>query len=152
MSWRSAFSNLAAIGVTGVNTSYDLDALPSTLPAANLPALVPDFPAGAGLPREDGRGLSTLTYDGAVWRAGLEIDHVLYWTPAALDAGLTAVLPALIDAVDAYLAAVSADGTLGGVLHEPLEVLRVQVGTLERGGVRYYGACFRHRWVRLVGG
>ncbi len=152
MSWRLAFSNLATIGVAGVNTSYDLDALPGPLPAADLPALAPDFPAGTGLPREGERGLSTLTYDGAVWRAGLEVDHILYWTPAALDAGLITVLPALIDAVDAYLAAVSADGTLGGVLHEPLEVLRVQIGTLERGGVRYYGARFRHRWVRLVGG
>ncbi len=150
MTWRDAFANLAAIGVPGVQTSYDLDDLPDALPAADLPALLPEFPAGPGAAGEEERGLSTLTYDGAAWRAALHVDHVLVWSPGWSDAGVMAVLPALIDAVDGYLAAVSADGTLGGALHEPLEVLRVQVGTLSYGGVHYTGARFKHRWVRLV--
>ena len=37
MSWRDAFTALAAISVTGVTTTYDLDDLPGGLRAADLP-------------------------------------------------------------------------------------------------------------------
>lgn len=150
MSWRTAFSNLAALDVAGVATSYDLDALPAVIPTANLPALYPAFPAGGGSAAQDAPGLSTLTYDGAAWRAVLHVDHVLLWSPAGGGPGESGVLPGLVAALDAYLTALSADGTLGGALHEPLEVLRVQVGQEDRGGVRYLAARFRHRWVRLL--
>ncbi len=149
MTWRTAFANLAAIAVVGVATSYDLDDLPGVLPAAHLPALIPTFPEGG---RGDGEGLETLTYDGSAWRAALHVEHLLIWSPQRAGTGLMAVLPALVEAVDAYLEAISEDGTLGGALHEPLVIERVQVGVMEYGGVRYYGARFRHRWVRVVGG
>jgi hypothetical protein len=150
MTWRTAFSRLAAVNVTGVQTSYDLDDLPNTLPAADLPALAPSFPDGGG--QAGGlEGLETLTYDGSAWLAALEVDHVLYWSPAWSEVGLSAVLPDLVEAVDSYLDAVSADGTLGGVLDEELTILRVQVGVVEYGGVKFFGARFRHRWVRMVG-
>ncbi len=151
MTWRSVFTNLAAVGVSGVTSSYDLDELPNTLPAADLPALAPAFPAGVGALGEEEEGLSTLTYDGSVWTAILHVDHMLYWSPAWSEAGLAVVLPDLIDAVDAYLEAISADGTLNGALDTELEILRVQVGVVEYAGVRFYGARFRHRWVRVVG-
>ena len=149
MTWRTAFSNLAAISVTGVATSYDLDELPNVLPAADLPALVIDFPAQSGW-RKDAQGLAALTYDESVWLAGLQVEHVLYWAPAWSDVGLLAALPDLIDVVDAYLAAVAADGTLSDALHEPLVIERVQVGVVEFAGVQYYGARFRHRWFRQI--
>ena len=71
MTWRDAFTNLAAMSVMGVTTSYDVDALPNTLPAADLPALAPAFPDALGVLSEGEQGLSTLTYDGGVWTASL---------------------------------------------------------------------------------
>jgi hypothetical protein len=150
MSWRSVFSNLASLAVSGVATSYDLDDLPPVLASADLPALVPAFPAGVGMIGEEEQGLAALTYDGSAWLAALHADHFLYWSPEGAGAGPAEALPALLDAVDAYLAALSADGTLGGALHAPLAVERVQVGVFEYGGAAYFGARFRHRWVRLV--
>jgi len=146
MGWRTALHNLAGVHVPGIAVSYDLDALPPALPLADLPALVPVFPGGVGA---NGEGLSTLTYDGAAWRAVLHVDHVLYWAPAA-NGRLHAVMPALVEAVDAYLGAVRADGLLGGALHEPLAITRVQIGEQAYAGTRYFGACFRHRWVITV--
>jgi hypothetical protein len=145
-----AFSRLAALGVSGVQTSYDLDDLPNSLPAADLPALAPAFPEETGQ-TGDSDGLETLTYDGLAWLAALEVDHVLYWSPAWSEVGLSAVLPDLIEAVDNYLDAVSMDGRLGGVLDQELVIVRVQVGIVEYGGVKFYGARFRHHWVRMVG-
>ena len=150
MSWRTAFEKLAAISVTGVATSYDLDGLPGNLPAADLPALVPTFPARVGAGADEGAGLSALTYDGAAWTSALHVDHVLYWTPAWSGAGLSAVLPDLVTAIDSYLDAVGADGTLDGALDRELEIMSVEPGLVEYGGVRFYGVRFRHRWVRVI--
>lgn len=151
MTWRTAFTNLAALAVTGVTTSYDLDDLPNALPAAELPALAPGFPESMGLLSEGEAGLSTLTYDGGVWTTTLYVDHVLYWSPAWSDAGLGAVLPELVSAVDAYLGALTADGRLGGALAAEAEIARVQPGIVEYAGVRFYGVRFRHVWRRVVG-
>lgn len=148
MSWKDAITKLAAVAVSGVTTSYDLDGVPDVLPAADLPALIPAFPEGSG--PDDAPGLATLTYDGSAWRAGLTVEHVLYWTPAWSDAGLQAVLPDLLDAVDAYLEAISADGTLDETLGQPLEIERVAIGEMVYAGVTFYGARFRHRWMREV--
>jgi hypothetical protein len=150
MSWRTAFENLAAVSVTGIAKSYDLDDLPNVLPAAELPALVPAFPESAGGPGENQQALSTLTYDGSAWISTLTVDHVLYWTPAWSDTGLTGILPDLIAAIDDYLEAVSADATLDGALDAPLSISRVRVGVFTFAGVHYYGVRFRHRWQRLV--
>lgn len=147
MSWRQAFTNLAGLSVPGVRTSYDLDALPEALPTANLPALIPAFPESTGGLGQVEEGLTALTYDGAAWRAGLTVEHVLLWSPAGASGGLRTALPDIVSAVDAYLAALSADGQLGGALYEPLTVTRVQVGVQKVGGVSYLGARFRHEWV-----
>jgi hypothetical protein len=147
MSWRTTFTNLAAISVDGVTTSYDLDDLPNTLPAADLPALAPAFIEGAAPGSE---GLSTLTYDGAAWTTQLQIDHVLYWSPAWSEAGLSAVLPDLIDAIDDYLDAISADGTLNDALDREVEILSVSPGVIEYAGTRFYGVRFRHQWTRII--
>jgi hypothetical protein len=151
MTWRTAFTNLAAISVTGVTTSYDLDDLPNTLPAADLPALAPAFPPGVQAGAGEAAGLAALTYDGTVWTSVLHIDHVLYWAPAWSEAGLSGVLPALVDAMDDYLEAVGANGTLDGALDRELEIVSVQPGVVEYGEARYYGVRFRHRWVRVIG-
>ena len=149
MTWRAALTHLAALAVPGVTTSYDLAALPGALPAAHLPALVPAFPQGLSAPGE-AEALSTLTYDGAPWRAALVVDHILYWAPAGAGGGLQAALPALVEARDGSLAALSADGWLGGTLHEPLVVARVLIGEQAYAGVQYYGARFRHKWIITV--
>lgn len=151
MSWGQALANLATLTVPGVTTSYGLDALPGVLPAAHLPALVPTFPERVNALGQDEQGLSTLTYDGAAWRASLTVDHLMIWSPTAAHGGLHTVLPELVGAVDGYLAALSADGWLGGALHEPLAVTRVLIGVEKYAGVAYYGARFRHRWVVTIG-
>src|SRR5574341_643684 len=150
MTWRTAFTNLANIAVTGVTTRYDLSGLPNTLPAADLPVLAPGFPASLGLIAEDEAGLSTLTYDGSTWRATLYVEHVLYWSPAWSNTGLANVLPDLVTAVDNYLAAGKADGRLNGALSEELEITRIEPGVLEYAGVKFYGVRFRHKWVRSI--
>ncbi len=149
MAWRDAFTNLSAIAVTGVATSYDLDDLPNALPAEALPALAPAFPQRRER-REGMEGLAVLTYDGGVWTAALHVEHVLYWLPAWSEAGLAAVLPALVEAIDDYLAAVSADGTLDGALDEELAILEVAPGVVTYAGTRYYGVRFVHRWRRKL--
>jgi hypothetical protein len=148
MTWTTAFTNLAAISVTGVTTRYDLNTLPNTLPAADLPALAPGFPASIGA--GGGEGLSTLTYDGSVWQSTLFAEHVLYYQPWWSDAGLATVLPSLITTVDNYLAAVKANGRLSGALDEDLQITRIEPGVFEFGGVRYYGVRFTHCWVRNI--
>ena len=65
-------------------------------------------------------------------------------------AGLAAVLPALVGAIDDYLAAIGADGTLGGALDEELTILAVAPGVVTYAGTRYYGVRFVHRWRRVV--
>ena len=149
MTWRTAFTQLAAIPVTGVATSYDLDDLPTALPAAHLPALVPHFPPQATALRGT-EGFAPLTYDGSVWRSELVVDHVLYWAPAWGDAGLWAVLPDLITATDGYLSAVKADATLGGTLDTALTLLEIRPGVIHFAGVAYTGVRFRHLWKRVV--
>ena len=147
MSWLAALDALAGLNVPGVRTHYHLSELPGVLPAADLPALLPVFPDAAG----DDEGLAALTCDGGAWKAVLNVEHVLLWGPlAAGDAGREA-LPGLLTLVDATLAALATDGTLGGALHEPLAVTGVLVGPVVWGGVRYHAARFRHRWVRIVG-
>lgn len=150
MTWRTAIGELAAVSVAGVATSYDLDGLPGRLPSADLPALAPGFPGREVADGDTADGLATLTYDGGTWLAALTLDHVLYWTPAWSDAGLVAVMPGLITAMDAYLAAVAGVGTLNGTLAAPLTVLNVMPGVVSYAGVKFYGVRFRHRWLRHV--
>jgi hypothetical protein len=150
MTWRIAFTNLAALPVTGVATRYDLNTLPNMLPASDLPALAPGFAASAGLIEQGAEGFSTLTYDGGVWKSVLYVEHLLYWSPAWSQAGLNAVLPDLLVAVDNYLSAIQADGRLGGALQEETQITHIQPGVIEYAGVSYYGVRFRHRWVRVV--
>lgn len=150
MTWRNAFTQLAAVSVTGVSNSYDLSDLPSVLPAADLPALVPLFDDSESLFAGGELGFSTLTFDGAIWQSSLQIDHVLYVTPAWSEAGISGVLPELITLVDNYLTAFSTVGTLNDALDRELAITRVQPGVMEYAGVRFYGVRFRHRWVRTV--
>jgi hypothetical protein len=145
MTWRAAFTQLAAISVAGVTRSYDLDDLPGMLPPADLPALVPHFPPQATALRGT-EGFAPLTYDGAVWHAELVIDHVLYWG----EASLWQALPGLITAADAYLEAVKANPTLGGTLTTELALLEVRPGIMRFGGRPYVGVRFRHQWQRVL--
>ncbi len=150
MTWRNVFTQLAAVNVPGVTTSYDLGELPGALPAADLPALLPLFDDSEALFTGGEPSFSTLTFDGSVWQSSLQIDHVLYAAPAWSEAGVSAVLPDLIGLVDNYLAALAAVGTLNGTLERELVITRVQPGVVDYAGVRFYGVRFRHRWERTV--
>ena len=64
---------------------------------------------------------------------------------------MSEALPDLIDAMEAYLAALSADGTLTGALDAELTITRVLPGIVEYAGVKFYGVRFRHLWRRVIG-
>lgn len=149
MMWRTAFTQLAALSIEGVARSYDLHELPNSLAAAELPALLPVFPEGAG--REDA-DFSALTYDGTAWAATLVFDHLLCWGAAWSSSGLNAAMPALIDVLEAYLATLRSQGRLGGALSTELAITRIEPGIVSYGGVRYFGLRFRHRWTRIIAG
>ena len=150
MSWRDAFTALAAISVAGVTTSYDLDDLPGGLRAADLPALLPAFSEGGPLFGEREEGLLALTLDGGAWTSSLAVDHLLIWAPCGAGGGMREALPGLVTAIDAYLAAVGADAWLGGALDEPLAIVRILPGVIDWGGTLYHGVTFRHRWSRTI--
>jgi hypothetical protein len=150
MSWREAFTALAAISVTGVTTMDDLDDLPGGLRAADLPALLPAFAEQGQRLGEREEGFSALTLDGGAWTSSLAVDHLLIWAPCGAGGGMREALPGLVAAIDDYLTAVGADPWLGGALDAPLAILRIMPGVIDWGGTLYHGVTFRHRWSRTI--
>lgn len=146
MSMMEALERLSAIAVPGV-TSYALGETPDALVGAQLPALV-IAPEWSG----DWPGLAPSGFTAGFGRLAARVAHVLLVAPVAGGAGSHAALPALAAAIDAYIAALAADPTLGGALVRPAQV-RVTVGVAPYGGVDYHAATFLHEWaLRLAPG
>lgn len=146
--FRSALTALAALSVAGVTRSYDLDALPETLARPQLPALLL-LPAAAqdeALTRPRGQGFQAVAFSGGPRSVQYGVTHLLLVAPLESGRGARSHLPRLIDLIDAYFAALSADVTLGGRLALPAAV-RVEPGVYRHGGLRYHGVAFQHTWV-----
>lgn len=139
----TALSNLAAVPVAGV-TSIPLEATPGALARVELPALVIVPELGGESP-----GLEPDGFGAGTGRLVVQVAHVLLLAPLTGGAGTGAALLALATALDAYLAALAADPTLGGALIAPLRV-RVRAGVVRFGGIDYHGAVFTHTWTVQV--
>lgn len=147
MPFRNALTQLTALTVPGV-TNIGVDAVPDTLARAQLPALLvlPGAPQDKRLFKDYGDGFRAIAFRDGARTLSVTVTHLLLVAPQTTNTGARAVVPALIDHVDAYTAALSADVTLGGALAEPARVT-VEVGTFAYGGVTYHGCAFQHTWV-----
>ena len=150
MPYRTALDRLGALVVPGV-TNYPMTALPPTLDRAHLPALLvlPGEAEGDRLFAERGAGFTALAFQNGPRTLSVTVTHLLLTAPVQMGVGARAHLPELIDHIDAYLLAMSADVTLGGVLVEPARV-GVEPGEVRYGGGEYHGCAFRHRWTLEV--
>jgi hypothetical protein len=139
----TALENLAAVTVEGV-TSYALAETPEALTGAQLPALVIVPELGGAWP-----GLEPNGFNAGAGRLTVEVAHVLLIAPVAQGAGMRGTLPALADAIDAYVTALAGDPMLNEALPRPLR-FTVRAGVVRYGDVAYHGATFVHTWMLHV--
>ncbi len=147
--FRTALDRLAALAVAGVAHNYGVDAAPSALSRAQLPALLvlPGETQTNRLFQERGDAFRSLAFSGGPKTAAHTVTHLLLAAPAPPGDRLLRVrLPALTALMDAYLAALAADPTLGGALAEPARVA-LEPGVFAHGGRRCHGCAFRHTWL-----
>lgn len=147
---REALTRLAGLEVPGVANNYAIDELPAVLDRSQAPALLVLLPGlrerEQSLFRERGEAFSALTFSGGPRQATCLVTHLLLVAPAGAGGGLRARLPQLIDLMDACLAALAADLTLGDALAQPARV-GLEPGRFRLGGVEWQGCAFRHRWL-----
>jgi hypothetical protein len=80
-----------------------------------------------------------------------QIAHVLLVAPVVSGMGSKTLLPDLVTLIDAYVAALAGDPTLGGALALAL-TFTIRAGVVRYGGVEYHGAVFTHTWVMNLTG
>lgn len=144
----AAIAQLAALTVPGVAHHWGIDALPERISMSQLPALLvlPLDRQDDRLFQDAGDGFRAEAFADGLRTVNLSLTHLLLIAPAGNKAGLRVYLPALIDAIDAYCAALAVDPTLGGVLLEAARV-RIEPGITGWGADRYVGCAFRHDWL-----
>lgn len=150
--FRTALTQLAAVELEGV-INYGIDAVPETVPRGLLPVLLvlPSDPQNDRLFRDYGDGFRSIAFSGGPRTLSVAVTHLLLQAPVVASTGAMAHFPALIDRVDAYTAALSADVLLSDALVEPLRV-SVEIGTFDYGSVTYHGCAFRHTWLLEISG
>jgi len=141
--FANALDKLAAVSVSGV-TSYALASTPDALGRAQLPALV-IVPELSG----EAPGLAPHSFNAGDGQLTAQVAHVLLLTPVAGGLGARSAFPALADAIDAYVEALSADATLDGALPVPLR-FHLRAGVVRYGGIDYHGAVFTHTWTLFL--
>ncbi len=139
----TALERLAAVSVPGVR-NIPLNATPGVLARVTLPALVIVPELGGESP-----GLEPNPFAAGTGRLVVQVAHVLLLAPLTGGAGTGAALSSLTALLDAYVAALATDPTLGGALIAPLR-LRLRAGVVRYGGVDYHGAVFTHIWTLQV--
>ena len=149
--FRAALTNLSTLSVTGVTHNYDVDAVPDNLSRAQLPALLvlPGETQADELFRERGKGFSAIAFSSGARTVTYTVTHLLLVAPVEAGRGARSHLPALIDLIDAYFAALGANVTLSAALLEPARV-KVEPGTFTHGDITYHGCAFRHTWLVQV--
>ena len=149
--FRSALSNLALLQVDGARHNYDIDELPRQLAAPHLPALLvlPLELQKDRIFRERKESFQSITFSGNARTASYALTHLLLLAPAQDGLGLLAHLRRLVNLIDDYMTALSADLTLGGALLTPARV-SVEAGVFSWGDREYVGCAFRHSWLLEV--
>lgn len=150
MTFRSALTNLAALPVAGVVHNYDIDSVPDDLTRPQLPALLV---LPVGLPPDitvaPGTGFQAIAFSGGPRTITCTVTHLLLTASVSAGRGSRSSLPALINLIDAYFAALGADVTLAGALLEPARV-GLHSGIFEHGHSSYLGCAFHHTWTIQV--
>ena len=147
---RDALTRLAGLKAPGIANNYAIERLPAVLDRSQAPALLVLLPGlqerEPSLFREQGEAFTSLTFSAGPRQATVRVTHLLLVAPLVAGAGLRSHLPDLVDGIDACLAAIAADVTLGDALAEPTR-MRVEPGVFRYGGVDWQGCAFRHRWL-----
>jgi hypothetical protein len=148
--FQAALDALASLSVAGVAHHYGVDAVPERLTRAQLPALLvlPGELHDRRLFKERGSAFEAITF-GGTGLATLTVTDLLLTAPRAAGLGMRSHLPGLIGLIDAYLAALRADVTLGGTLAQPAQVA-VEPGIFTHGGRAYHGCALRHTWALAI--
>ena len=149
--FRTALAQLSALSVSGVRNNYDLDELPLSLHSAQMPALLV-MPLESQADRRFGErrdSLQTAAFSGGTKTVYYTVTHLLLVAPSEAGLGLRSHLPQLVDLIDGYTAALSADVTLGDQLLAPARV-GVEPGVFPYGERDFYGCAFRHTWLLEV--
>ncbi len=149
--FRTALSNLSLLRVSGVRKNFDIDELPNQLVAAQLPALLvlPLELEKERLFKERQDGLQTVTFSGSAKTAYYSLTHLLLVAPTEQGLGMRSHLPQLVGTIDAYLATIAADLTLGEALLVPARI-GVEPGVFPFASHTYYGCAFRHTWLMEI--
>ena len=146
--FRAALTQLSVMTVNGVGNNYDLDELPDSLMRAQLPALLvmPIELERERLFRQREDSLQTAAFSGGAKTVYYSVTHLLLLAHTEAGLGIRSHLPRLIDLIDSYTAAISADVTLGDALLLPARV-SVEPGIYPFGEREFYGCAFRHTWL-----
>ena len=126
--FRAALTQLSIMDIDGMRNNYDLAELPKRLFRR----------------RED--SLQTAAFSGSAKTIYHSATHLLLVADSQAGLGIRSHLPGLIDLIDSYTAAISADVTLGETLLTPARV-SVEPGIYSYGERDYYGCAFRHNWL-----
>lgn len=153
--FSEALSRLAGLAVSGVANNYDVGHVPEELSRAQLPALlvlpVDTVMSGeARLFAERGEGFTAVAFSEGPRTVRYTTTHLLLAVPVGAGSGLRTALPVLVDLVDAYVAALADDVTLGDALLRPAQV-GVEPGVFQYGSGEFYGCAFRHTWLMTAG-
>lgn len=140
--FRAALNALAALSVPGVRHNYPIDALPEALPRGALPALA-IVPMLDTMRRRQYGEFAPAAPAGSPALSSYLVTHLLICTPIGGGVGSRSALPGLVDLVDAYAAAISADPHLGGTLFYPA-TYSAYIAPVPYAGVRYHAAQFWH--------
>ena len=149
--FRTALTRLSELSVPGVNQNNDIDAVPDQPGRAQLPLLLvmPIENNDDRLFRERGAGFEAIGFSNEARSVTYTMTHLLLVAPVGSSKGISAHLPDLVDLIDSYIAAFSADPTLADALLEPARIC-IEPGIFPFGGGNFYGCAFRHTWLMEV--
>jgi len=157
LAWEVDYVPVLARGQTWIDGgAFPVVGTLSSVAAFNMPFLVwMQLPALLVIPveldadrlfRERKDSLQTAAFSGGAKSVYYGVTHLLLAAPADAGLGLRSHLPRLVDLIDAYTAALSADVTLGDQLLAPARV-SVEPGSFPYGEREFYGCAFRHTWL-----
>jgi hypothetical protein len=144
--FRTACTALAALTIPGITHNYDLDQLPDELSRAQLPALLILPLMLEDLPKTDhGTAYQAIAFSSGPRTVTYRLTHLLLLQPRPTGRGSRTQLPALVTAIDNYIATLAAHPTLSDQLTQPAHI-EVIPRYIPYGGLTYLGCAFHHTW------